>query len=148
MAAKPKFLLLENYLAVAKASVDSNVFRKLYYKIGNRKIEVLNDGDLSCAAFVSFILKIFSLIPEIHTTVRETEKDLRRAGWFTVRKPRPGAIIVYGPKITSSGETHKHLGIYLGGGKAISNRDFKKSPKIDTWDYRSVEKILWHKKLE
>ena len=97
---KPKLLLLKSYLAVAKASVGSNIFRRLYYKIGNREIEVLGDGNLSCATFVSFVLKIFSLVPEIHTTVKETEKDLRRVGWHTIKKPRPGAVIVYRPKIT------------------------------------------------
>ncbi len=152
MDKKPRFLLLKNYLTVARASAGSNLFRKLYYEVGaassGRHIEVLRDGNLSCAVFVSFVLKIFSLIPEIHTTVQETENDLRRAGWGRIKKPRLGAVIVYAPQTVSSGERHKHLGIYLGGGKAVSNRDFKKSPHVDAWNYRPVEKILFHPKLK
>ncbi|HUZ93034.1 MAG TPA: NlpC/P60 family protein [Candidatus Paceibacterota bacterium] len=146
-AAKPKFILLKNCLAVARGSAGSNAFRKLYYKIGGREIDVLRDGDLSCAVFVSFILKIFSLIPEIHTTVKATEADLGRAGWREIKQPRPGAIVFYGPKTFKSGETHRHIGIYLGSGRAISNSSKNRSPKIHKWNYRPVEKILFHKRL-
>lgn len=161
---KPKFLLLKNYLAVAKASVGSNLFRKLYYEVHGitpswlashfgkerkkRIVEILRDGNLSCAFFISAILKIFSLIPEIHTTVRGTLEDLKHSGWREIKRPRPGSIIVWGSEKSKNGGVHKHIGIYLGDGKVISNRDFKKSPKIDRWDYRPVEKILWHKKLK
>lgn len=145
--AKPKFLLLKNYLAVVRASAGSNMFRKLYYKVGTRDIEVLGDGNLSCAVFVSSVLKIFSLIPEIHTTVKETEHDLRRAGWREVGTPATGSVIIWKAKRFKNGP-HKHIGFCLGDGRAISNNSKKRSPQIHAWDYRPVEKILWHKKLE
>lgn len=147
MTRKPKFLLLKNYLTVARASVGSPMFRKLYYEIGERETEVLRDGDLSCAVFVSTILKIFSLVPKIHTTVKWTVAGMKRAGWQPIKKPRPGAVIVYGPKKFKSGETHKHVGIYVGNGKAVSNSSKNRSPKIHKWNYRPVEEILWNNKL-
>ncbi len=146
--AKPKFLLLKNLLTVARASAGSNAFRKLHYSIDGHEIEALRDGDLSCAVFVSFILKIFSLIPEIHTTVRATVADLERSGWKAVKMPRRGAVIVYKEKFFSkSGETHKHIGIFLGEGYAISNISKKRSPGIHEWNYRPIEKILFHPRL-
>lgn len=148
MRAKPSFLLKKNLLFIAKSAIGTKMFRKLYFSIGGKKIDVLRDGDLSCAFFVSSLLKILGLIGEIHTTVSETEKDMVRHGWRTIKKPEPTAVIIYAPKISRSGETHKHIGIYFGENKVISNRDFVRGPKIDKWNYRPVEKILWHKKLE
>ncbi len=145
---KPAFLLLKNLLTVARGSTGSNAFRKLYYHVDGHEIEALRDGDLSCAVFVSFILKIFSLIPGIHTTVKATVIDLERSGWRTIKKTRPGAILVYRAKyFPRIKETHRHVGIFLGKGKAISNVSKKRSPGIHKWNYRPVEKILWNKKL-
>jgi len=144
---KPKPMVLKNYLTVARASAGSQFFRKCYFQIDNRPVEVLRDGDLSCAFFVSAILKLFNLIKELHTTVVGTERDCELHGWREIKKPKPGAIIVWGPKKFKSGETHKHIGIFLGAGKAVSNNSKKRSPSIRAWDYRPVERILWNEKL-
>lgn len=161
--AKPKFLLLKNYLTVVRGSVGSNLFRKLYYEVHGstpswlaphfdkerkkRVVEILCDGDLSCAFFVSSILKIFSLIPEIHTTIRGTLENLMSAGWREIKRPRPGAIVVWGPKKSKNGGVHKHIGFYLGAGTAVSNSSKKRSPRVHPWNYRPVEKILHHPTL-
>lgn len=144
-ASKPKLLLPENYLLVAKASVGSDMFRKLYFQIDGKKIEILRDGDLSCAFFVSGILKIFNLIGTFHTTVKETVKDLKRHGWKPVKIPQEGAIIVWAPKtFKKSGETHRHIGFYIGNRKAVSNNSKRHSPRIHAWNFRPVEEILWN----
>ncbi len=148
MRAKPRFLLKKNLLSIAKSAVGTKMFRNLYFSIGGKKIDVLRDGDLSCAFFVSFLLKMFGLVGETHTTVSGLEKDMARHGWRKINKPRDGAIIVYAPKKFKSGEIHKHVGIYLGKEFAVSNSSKKRSPKADKWNFRPVEKILWHKKLE
>ncbi len=144
---KPQLLIRENYLNVARATVGSKMFRTLFYKIGDKKIDVLRNGDLSCAFFVSAILKLFNVIDHVHTTVVATEKNLMVRGWKPIKRPLPGAVIVWGAKTFKSGETHKHIGFYLGAAKAVSNSSKKRSPKIHAWDYRSIEKILYKKNL-
>jgi hypothetical protein len=144
---KPKPLLVENYLLFAKASVGSAAFRKLYYLIDGKKIEILRDGDLSCAFFVSAILTIAGLMGVVHTTVKHTVRDLKRRGWKPIKSPVVGSVIVWAPKKFKSGETHRHIGFYLGGGKAVSNSSKKKSPQIHSWNFRPVEEILWNNNL-
>ncbi len=144
---KPELLLVKDYLTFAKASVGSNSFRKLYYRANGKEVEVLRDGDLSCAFFVSSVLVIFGLMGVMHTTVKSTVRDLRRRGWKDIRTPRPGAIVVWGPKKFKSGETHRHLGFYLGDGKVVSNSSARKSPRVHAWNFRPVEHILWNEKL-
>jgi hypothetical protein len=97
---------------------------------------------------VSAILKIFSLIGELHATVTGTVADLKRHGWKPIKKPREGAIIVWAAKKFKSGEPHRHIGFYLGDGKTVSNSSKNRSPKIHEWDYRPVEEILWNSEIE
>lgn len=148
MRAKPRLLLKKNLLSIAKSAVGTKIFRKLYFSIDRKKIDVLRDGNLSCAFFVSSLLKILGLVGETHTTVKGLEEDMARHGWHKINKSKDGAVIIYGPKKFKSGETHKHVGVYLGKGFSISNSSKKRLPQIDKWNYRPVEKILWHKKLE
>ena len=65
MAKKPKLEIFTSYLKTIENSVNSNIFRNLYYKIGRKTIDVLDDGDLSCANYVTTILYIFGLIKEL-----------------------------------------------------------------------------------
>lgn len=143
-------ILKDTYLAMIKNSVDARIFRNDYFKIKGKKIDVLRGGDLSCAFFVSTILVIFKLISEIHTTVLGTEKDMEKIGWYKIKKPKIGSILIWQSKIGESGEPHRHIGFYIGDNQAISNNDKAKSPQIHNWQFdkeRSVEAIYWHKRL-
>jgi hypothetical protein len=140
---KPKPIIQKNYLLFARMSAGSPAFRKLFYRIQEKEIEILRDGDLSCAFFVSAVLKIFDLIDALHTTVRATVQNLKRRGWKRIPKPRIGAIIIWAPKRFKSDETHRHIGFYLGGGKAVSNSSKRRVPRIHAWNFRTVEEILW-----
>jgi len=147
--AKPKPLLLKNLLAVTVASAGSPLFRNLWYRIDGKDIDVLRDGDLSCAFYVSSILKLFSLIGDIHTTVIKTEEDMQTHGWRKIKQPRPGAVVVWAPKtFPKSGEIHKHIGIYLGNGDVVSNSSKRRVPNKHDWQYRPVETIYAHPKLK
>ena len=121
--------LLPSYLAAIENSVDSNLFRKLYYRIdGDNVIDVLDDGDLSCAVFVSSILYLFKLIKERHTTVKSTVEDMGTMGWYKIKRPKRGAIILWGYKKKSDGTLgkHRHLGFYINPKVAISNSSPKR----------------------
>ena len=105
MAKKPKLEIFTSYLKTIENSVDSNIFRNLYYKIGRKTIDVLDNGDLSCANYVTTILYIFDLIKDRHTTVIGTVDDMSESGWYQIKKPKKGAIILWGYKKKDDGKT-------------------------------------------
>ncbi len=149
---KIKFLIKETYLSVIKNSVGSKTYRSAYAKVNGRKKDILENGNLSCAYFVSSILTVFKLINTPHTTVKSTIKDMQKNGWHEIKRPRNDCVLVWGEKyFKESGETHSHIGFYIGKQKAISNNSKKSTPTIHSYkkhDGRTIEKIFWHSKLD
>ncbi len=141
-----EILIYQNYLAIIKASQGSKMFRHVYVKKNNKKVDILKNGELSCAYYVSSILKIFNLIsPYIspHTTVNGTLINMFSNGWKKTKKLIPGNVLVWEEKLG-----HQHLGFYLGKDKAISHRHEKKMPIIHHYTYgnkRKIVQILTHK---
>jgi len=120
----------------------------MYIKVGKKKIDVLENGDLSCAFFVTVILHMFGLIKEIHTTVNGTIEDMEKTGWKEVKKPKIGDVLIWEKKKqTKRGGGHRHVGFYIGNEQAISNNFKLGVPKINHITYsgkRKVEKIFRH----
>jgi hypothetical protein len=141
-------LKLETYLAVIKNSVDTCMFRNFYALVNGKRADIMRRGDLSCAFFVSFVLTGFSLINEVHGTVDGTVRDLESSGWKRIRMPRHGCVIVWKPAVDEKGESHKHIGFYIGKGKAISN-DYKKGvPRLHPYHSRKVAALYWNPVLK
>lgn len=152
---KPKFKILtyQNYLQMIKASRGSQMFRQLYVLENNKKKDILKNGELSCAYYVSSILKIFDLISQLHVTVKSTIEDMRKSGWRPTKKLKPGNILVWEEKKFPDGTIHQHLGFYLGQDKAISHQHETKMPIIHHFTYgrtktgqpkRKIIQILTH----
>jgi hypothetical protein len=123
-------LKLETYLTIVKNSVGSNTFRTFYAKVGGKKEDIMRDGDLSCAFFVSFLLTGLGLIERVHGTVGGTVADMEKSGWKKTKAPKPGAVIVWDAKVDENGESHKHIGFYLGGDEAVSNNSKLRTPQL------------------
>jgi hypothetical protein len=161
-----RIILNESYIKTIKNSLGSNLFRNLYAYVDGKKTDIFRNGNLSCANFVSTILYRFKLIKDIHATVEGTVKDLEKSGWQTIKKPKPGAVLVWEAKKFKSNNTHKHIGFYIGKNKAIStssNSSKKGQPTLHHWTFgikkgspadkaskpvRKVEQIFWNKKLD
>lgn len=151
-----QIILNKSYLQTIKNSVDSNLFRNLYAYVNGIKRDVLENGLLSCAAYVSSVLYLFKLAADTHATVRGTLADLEKSGWTQIKKPREGAVLVWEAQKFEDGDIHKHIGFYIGKNKAISNSYKKRQPVLHHWTFgnksgrpvRKVEQIFWHKKLE
>lgn len=149
-----KFLLKESYLKAIENGVGSKLFRNLYFEIKDKKTDILKNGRLSCAVFVSWILKNFDLTKGGHATVDGTIKDLKKSGWRKIKKTKTGAVIIWEEKNYSYGP-HKHIGFFIGNNKAISNSYKLKTPVKHHWTFgvkngkpvRKVEEIWWHSKL-
>ncbi len=151
------FLLRENYLATIRKSAGSRIFQNLFVQRRKHRNDILLNGNLSCAYFVSSILYLFDLIREKHATVSGTIRDLQKSGWAEIRKPVPGAILVYEEKCFVKDRTnHPHIGFFIGEGLAISNREEKRYPEKHHWTFgtkngkpiRKVAAIYWNRKLQ
>lgn len=155
----PPLDVYRSYLAMIENSVGANVFRSLYYTIDRAPLDVLEDGDLSCAMFVTNILFFFGLIKEWHTTVDETVRDIEESGWYKIDEPKKGALILWGFKKRDDGTQgkHRHVGFYIDAETAISNDSdsrivFKHHPTYGTFDSgetrRDILAYYWHKELD
>ncbi len=148
--------LLETYLSVVEKSVGSEMFRTLYVRKGRRLVDVIDNGDLACAYFVSAILHLFGLIRGgVHTTVKETERDMIASGWERIARPKKGCIIFWTWKMGTDGAPHRHLGFYMGKDEAISNSSEHKVPTRHHFTYgkekgkpaRKIEALYSHPRL-
>jgi len=157
MAAKIKILTYQNYCQMIKDSQGSQMFQRLYVLENNQKKDILKNGELSCAYYVSSILKIFDLISQPHATVKSAIKDLLKNDWRETKKLKPGNVLVWEEKRFPDGTINQHIGFYLSQNKAISHRFEKKTPIIHHFTYgqtktgqpeRKIIQILTHKIIE
>jgi len=135
-----KILDYQNYLETIKASEGSKMFRNFYVLNDNKKRDILKDGQLSCARYVSSILKLSDLISETHATISGTIKDILKNGWKPTKKLIPGNILIWEEATTSRDEVHSHIGFYLGADKAISHSDKTRLPEIHYFTYNKNKK--------
>lgn len=135
------------YPALIKNSVGSKMFNNYYAREARGKRDILNNGDLSCAFFISSILKLFGWIDKIHLTVNKTEKDLIRNGWEKLSKEdiKIGSIIIWEKEKFSNGY-HRHIGFYIGNKKAVSTNYKRKRIIVHNITFngkRNIEAIYW-----
>lgn len=138
-------------LACARNAVDTKLFKNLYATIDGTQQDILKNGELSCAFFISSLLTMNNLISRVHSTVNGTIRDMKENGWYENAEPLLGAIIVWTPRREDT-EQHKHIGIYIGNDKAISNSCLAGTPQIHHWTYgvpavRKIEALLYHERL-
>lgn len=148
---RPAMVLYNSYLAMIKNSMGGRLWRNFYYQKKNgRAADMLQNGNLSCAYFVSSILLHFGLIKEFQVEVGETVAAMKEAGWQPIEKPVPGSVIVWGNRYFKKSRTwHKHIGFFLGPGRAVSNSSERRYPIVHHLRYkgRKVEGFFWHPRL-
>ncbi len=149
-----RILKKKTLLALAENAIKGgdNYFFRNVYATDESGIErdILEDGQLSCAVFVSQILLPIELIKTSHATVAGMERDMLACGWQQIPTLRPGAVIVWA-KIQDESETHAHIGFCVSESEAISNSTSQRFPRRHSINYdgsRPVEKIYWHPELD
>jgi hypothetical protein len=142
--------LFDSYMAVIENSPGSHLFRNAYFHVDGERVDVLNNGDLSCAVFVTAILKLFDLSPEINTTVHGAIEAMLSSGWNEINEARRGCVFVWESHPGDDGHQHKHIGFCTGPNTAISNNWQNRCPIVHGHDYRglAIERMLWHPALE
>ncbi len=117
-----EIITYKNYLAMIKGSADSKMFRHSYAKDNGLVRDILENGEKSCAYYVSSLLKVFDLIAHQHATVEGTAKDLQKNGWREAKELKPGSVLYWEEKyFFKSKKRHAHLGFFTGQNKAVSN---------------------------
>lgn len=142
-SAKQLVLLAEeNYRAMIRSAAGTAMFRSLYARSGRKKKDILRNGELSCAYFVSSLLRQFGYIRELHATVNGTVRDLLKSGHRprSANRPKLGDVLVWGPSRDSYG--HEHIGFSLGGAWAVSTSAARRCVVRHHWTYRGKRKIL------
>lgn len=133
----------DTYMAVIRNSPGTEMFKNVYADVDGELEDITDNGDLSCAFFVSSVLVIFGLIGEIHITVASTIRDMERSGWIDTNNPKEGDVVVWSEEL-SNREKHMHIGFFLNEERAISNSKNKKHPiehSLELED-RKVERFL------
>lgn len=143
----------DTYLAMIQGSVNTNAYRHAYALVDGVRQDVANDGEYSCAFFVTSVLLRFQLLKEPHLRVQGTVADLVASGWIDAMEPKIGDILIWEPVTETDGAEHLHIGFYVGSDQAISNRPKQHSPQEHHWTFgnhedgsvkRVVTRILTH----
>jgi hypothetical protein len=136
----------DTYIKVIQNSVGTKMFRNIYAEINGKYTDITDNGDLSCAFYVSSVLLIFKSIGSVHSTVFSTIFDMKKSGWKETKKPVVGDVVVWGEE---KNKKHKHIGFFLGDEKAISNSKYKGYPiehSLNMKD-REIDIFLTNKEL-
>jgi hypothetical protein len=111
----------KTFLTIAKNSIGTKMFQNFYGTINGKPKDLVKNGNLSCAFFISTLLHFFKLINDPHLTVAGLLKDMEASNWQKVRHAKIGDILIWEPVDFGSGINHAHVGIFVGQNKAISN---------------------------
>lgn len=75
-------LYFETFVRAAENASGTGLFRSLIVRNeAGKEIDVLQDGEYSCAYFVSSLLSLAKLLPQPVATVDSLERRLVEAGW-------------------------------------------------------------------
>lgn len=125
---KPRRLCFKTYLQVIRNSVGSKMFRNFYVETTKRgEFDALDDGENSCAFYVSSVLVIFKKISGVHGLVSRVVDDMKVSGWTAVDEPQVGDVLVWEAEEHHDG-WHEHIGFYIGKNRAISTSSSAKTP--------------------
>jgi len=146
-------ILFDTYLAMIRNSVGTNMFRNNFAMVDGVRQDITNNGDLSCAWFVSSILMIFSLIQRPHAAVDGMVKDLEASGWERIDAPEVGCVLVWEK---DPDHRYRHVGFFMGEETAISNNYKLGHPAEHHWTcgaegsatYRRIEAMYRHARLQ
>lgn len=151
---KPEILRRETFIKMVENSVGTRLFNSIIAKRGEETIDILADGDLSCATFVSNILYLNHFLDNQRVVVGSLEKDLASSSNFKEISPEnylpeTGDVILWGVIVGQDGVAHKHFGFALNNEEAVSTTGISHSAirhplykKPDTDIDRSIERIF------
>ena len=158
---KPIIRLYDSYFAMIENSVGTRMFRNLWANVDGKRVDILENGVLSCAKFVSSLLYMNKLIDDVHANTASTVETMKRNGWIELETDdlRPGAVIVWKARPYPDGSWVPHIGFVLGEHGVVSTSPVKGEVVQHEIDYlksrddiqdgrREVESLWWHPDLD
>lgn len=136
-------LFFQSYLRAIENSVGSHLFRNFYCSDGKKIIDIYQNGNLSCAYFVSAILVLFGFLSHPRATVSSLLESIKKARFLPIdlSEMKKGDIILWEKKLSANG-WHQHIGFYLGVNQAVSNSPRTKTPIIHHYTFNNKRKII------
>jgi hypothetical protein len=125
----------ETLIQMVKNAPDARLFNSLFvrYKDTGAVKDVCNDGEYSCAFFVSSLLALTGYLEKPHATVaglRAKMLELPHTKIATTEEILPGDIIFWEKIIFEDGSENEHVGFALGNSRAVST-SFKKQCVVE-----------------
>lgn len=118
------------YLKMIENSTNTRLFNSLYVldKNKNKVFDALNDGELSCAMFVSGVLTMLGLIDRPHSTISTVLEKIADYGWKEIdpNNLAPGDIAVWEEVTFDDGTKNEHIGFILNNHEAVSTSYIEK----------------------
>ncbi len=126
-----EILQKETYLKAVENSIGSTQYRSLMvrYKDSGEVKDILEDGNLSCAYFVSSLLCLFGMIDRQRATVKSMLRFVTEdSAWSQVAfdDAAPGDVVFYTEREFADGSLHAHVGFVLSEHEAVSTSDTKR----------------------
>ena len=131
------------FLMRAEKAIGTEMFQNLFAVVDGEEQDLTDNGNISCAVFVSGLLLMAEKIPTMKATVGSLEALLQAAGWEVADSPEPGDIVFWEETEQVSGP-HRHVGIAVSHTEAISHLDTNRTPgrhHITFNDTRPIERI-------
>jgi len=119
----------ETYLRMIKNSPGTRLFNSIFIKFKNtgKILDILKNGEYSCAFFVSGILTLLKYLNSPHATVKSIREALIKKKWKRTRKGpvQPGDVLIWEEMIFPDGTKNQHIGFALNKKQAVST-NYKK----------------------
>ena len=149
-----EILRKETYIKMIENSVGTKLFNSIIIKNETGEVQdLLNDGEYSCALFVSSVLVLHLLLPRARTTVANLEKELTDHKSF-IEVPKEsietGDVIFWESVTYEDGSQNRHVGFAISSHEAISTNYIEKcvvrhatDKEIEnTGKIRKIEKVF------
>jgi hypothetical protein len=136
----------KNYLTMITNAVGSRLFAQLWVSdSAGEEEDISRGGELSCAIFVSGVLKLNDRLKELTATVSRLQERMLAQGWreVSLEEIKPGDVIFWNKRTAKgAGAAHSHVGFYIGHQKAISNSNKLKKIVRHSWNYGGRRTIV------
>lgn len=149
-----EILKKESYVKMIENSIGNKLFNSIIVREKDGTIkDLLNDGEYSCALFVSSILFLHSLTQKNRSTVNNLEKDLSENPLFKISNENnieAGDVLFWESVTYEDGSQNRHVGFAISNAEAISTNYIEKcvvkhpiTKEIEnTGTIRKIEKIF------
>jgi hypothetical protein len=120
-----EILKKETYLKMLENSVDTKLFNSVFvkYRDSGKVVDILNNGEFSCAFFVSGLLSLNQMLQRPHTTIKTLRAKLGADNkWQEVKinDVEPGDVLFWDFVTFPDGSKNEHVGFALNKEEAVS----------------------------